>query len=220
MAEKGRLKIQCYLNGTYIPVDGSKAIIRPSSGQEGESKEVNLVTNSSGETEIIELDAPPFSYSQEPSRPTPYSLYDLRIERPGFQDLLINGIQIFPQSLAIQQCNLIKSSNIRSSRADVINIAPNTLNGNFPAKIPEEVEKPLPPPTSGVVLPKPVVPEYITVHAGSPNNDSATNYRVPYKDYIKNVASCEIYSTWPESTIRANIYAIISFTLNRIYTEW
>ena len=58
------------------------------------------------------------------------------------------------------------------------------------------------------------------VHAGGPNNTSAPNYNIPYKDYIKNVASCEIYSTWPDSTIRANIYAIISFTLNRIYTEW
>ena len=220
MAEKGRLKIQCYVNGTYIPVDGSRAILKPSSGQTGESKEVNLVTNSSGDTEVIELDAPPFSYSQEPSRPTPYSLYDLRIERQGFQDLLINGVQIFPQSTALQTCNLIEQSNIRNLRADIINIGPNTLNGNYPAKIPEEVDKPLPPPTSGVVLPKPVAPEFITVHAGSPNNDSATNYKVPYKDYIKNVASCEIYSTWSESTIRANVYAIISFTLNRIYTEW
>ena len=220
MAEKGRLKIQCYVNGTYIPVDGTKAIIKPSSGQTGESKEVNLVTNSSGETEIIELDAPPFAYSQEPSRPTPYSLYDVRVERPGFQTLVINGVQIFAQSLAIQPCNLIKSDDTRKLRADVINIAPNTLNGNYPAKIPEEVDKLLPPPTSGVVLPKPVVPEFITVHAGSPNNDSAPNYKVPYKDYIKNVASCEIYSTWPENTIRANVYAIISFTLNRIYTEW
>ena len=102
----------------------------------------------------------------------------------------------------------------------MINIQPNTLNGNYPSKIPEEVDKPLPPPTSGVVLPKPVVPEFITVHAGGPNNTTAPNYTVPYKDYIKNVASCEIYSTWPESTIRANVYAIISFTLNRIYTEW
>ena len=222
MAEKGSLKIQCFVNDTYIPVDGTKAILKPAAGQEGESKEINLVTNSSGETEVIELDAPPFAYSQEPSRPTPYSLYDLRIERAGFQDLTINGIQIFPQSLAIQPCYLISASDIirGKTRADIINIAPNTLNGNYPAKIPEEVDKPLPPPTSGVVLPKPVAPEYITVHAGSPNNDSAPNYKVPYKDYIKNVASCEIYSTWPESTIRANIYAIISFTLNRIYTEW
>lgn len=220
MAEKGRLKVQCFVGDTYIPVDGSKAVLVPSSGQIGESKEVNLVTNSSGESQTIELDAPPLEYSQEPSQPMPYSLYDLRVEARGFQVLVINGIQIFPGQTAIQQCRLIENNNRRSYRADVINISPNTLNGNFPAKIPEEVDKPLPPPTSGVVLPKPVVPEFITVHSGTPSNDSAPNYKVPYKDYIKNVASCEIYSTWPESTIRSNVYAIISFTLNRIYTEW
>ena len=218
MAEKGGLKIQCFVGDTYIPVDGVKATLVPSQGQGGQ--EVQLTTNSSGESQVIELSAPPLAYSQEPTGNIPYSLYDLRVERQGFQALVINGIQIFPQEIALQQCNLIESMGRKSYRADIINIQPNTLNGNFPAKIPEEVDKPLPPPTSGVVLPKPVVPEFIVVHAGGPNNTSAPNYTVPYKDYIKNVASCEIYSTWSESTIRANVYAIISFTLNRIYTEW
>lgn len=219
MADKGRLKIQCFVGDTYVPVDGSNITLVSTSGQTNDNKEVNLVTNSSGESQVIELNAPPLEYSQNPDQPTPYSLYDLRIDKEGFQTLVINGVQIFPSQTAIQQCQLIKSNN-RNSRADVINIGPNTLNGNYPSKIPEEVDKPLPPPTSGVVLPKPVVPEFITVHTGSPNNNSAPNYTVLYKEYIKNVASCEIYSTWPESTIRANVYAIISFTLNRIYTEW
>ena len=219
MADKGRLKIQCFVGDTYVPVDGSNITLVSTSGQTNDNKEVNLVTNSSGESQVIELNAPPLEYSQNPDQPTPYSLYDLRIDKEGFQTLVINGVQIFPGQTAIQQCQLIKSNN-RNSRADVINIGPNTLNGNYPSKIPEEIDKPLPPPTSGVVLPKPVVPEFITVHTGSPNNNSAPNYTVLYKEYIKNVASCEIYSTWPESTIRANVYAIISFTLNRIYTEW
>lgn len=220
MADKGRLKIQCFKGDTYIPIDGSKATLVPSVNESGNSKEVKLVTNSSGESQIIELDAPPLSYSQQPSQPTPYSLYDLKIEREGFQTLTINGIQIFPEEIAIQKCTLIENNNETITRGDVINISPNTLNGNYPAKIPEEVDKPLPPPTSGVVLPKPEVPEFITVHAGTPSNNSAPNYTVLYKDYIKNVASCEIYSTWSENTIRSNVYAIISFTLNRIYTEW
>ena len=219
MADKGRLKIQCFVGDTYVPVDGSNITLVSTSGQTNDNKEVNLVTNSSGESQVIELNAPPLEYSQNPDQPTPYSLYDLRIDKEGFQTLVINGVQIFPGQTSIQQCQLIKSNN-RNSRADVINIGPNTLNGNYPSKIPEEIDKPLPPPTSGVVLPKPVVPEFITVHTGSPSNNSAPNYTVLYKDYIKNVASCEIYSTWPESTIRANVYAIISFTLNRIYTEW
>ena len=237
---QGRLKVQCFINETYLPVNDTKITIRPS-GSGVDAREIVLFTNSMGETETIELEAPPLEYSQQPTGQVPYSNYDIRIEREGFQSILINGCQVFPDEIAIQQCNLIESSgilrrmengntapnggntqiNVQGGNVnEIINIAPNVLNGNYPEKIPEEVDKPLPPPTSGVVLPNPVVPEYIVVHAGGPNNTAAPNYRVLYKDYIKNVASCDIYSTWPEATIRANVYAIISFTLNRIYTEW
>lgn len=65
----------------------------------------------------------------------------------------------------------------------------------------------------------PVIPETITVHLGSPGS-AAQNVTVPFTEYIKNVASGEIYPTWPESALRANIYAIISFALNRVYTEY
>ncbi len=65
----------------------------------------------------------------------------------------------------------------------------------------------------------PVIPEYITVHLGPPDS-AAENIRVPFIDYIKNVASSEIYPTWPETALRANILAQISFTLNRVYTEF
>ncbi len=65
----------------------------------------------------------------------------------------------------------------------------------------------------------PIIPQSITVHLGSPDS-SAENVTLPFMDYIKNVASSEIYPTWPESALRANIYAQISFALNRVYTEW
>ena len=65
----------------------------------------------------------------------------------------------------------------------------------------------------------PVIPDYITVHLGRPTAD-ADNVRVPFSSYIKNVASSEIYPTWPENALRANIYAILSFTMNRVYTEY
>lgn len=65
----------------------------------------------------------------------------------------------------------------------------------------------------------PYIPDRITVHLGAPNTN-APNVTVPFVDYIANVASSEIYPTWPESAIRANIYAQISFALNRIYTEY
>lgn len=65
---------------------------------------------------------------------------------------------------------------------------------------------------------RPIVPEFITVHLGKPNA-VARNVRVPFAQYIKNVASSEIYPTWPENALRANIYAEITFALNRVYTE-
>ena len=65
----------------------------------------------------------------------------------------------------------------------------------------------------------PVIPEYITVHLGEPD-EPAQNVTLPFADYIMNVASSEIYPTWPEEAIRANIYAQISFALNRVYTEF
>lgn len=66
---------------------------------------------------------------------------------------------------------------------------------------------------------RPIIPEFITVHLGRPNAE-ARNVRVPFAQYIKNVASSEIYPTWPENALRANIYAEITFALNRIYTEY
>lgn len=65
----------------------------------------------------------------------------------------------------------------------------------------------------------PFVPQQITVHLGPPDS-SAANVTLPFSDYIKNVASSEIYPTWEESALRANIYAIVSFALNRVYTEF
>ena len=102
---------------------------------------------------------------------------------------------------------------------DVLTIGPHTLFGIYPPKIAESEIKPLD--ESGeIVLSRVVVPEYIVVHDGSVTDTTASNYYVKYKDYIKNVAACEIYSTWPRSTIEANVLAIMSFTLNRVYTEW
>lgn len=228
MAEIGRLRIQCFNGESYIPVDKCKITVNPSStNQEDASKYTNIIltTDSSGLSEVIDLAAPPKAYSQSPlDDVTPYGLYNLKIERNGFDDVFIKGVQIFSEQLAIQNVSM-PESNTRSEKKrqtgnDDILILPNTLNGDYPEKIPEASEKPLPPPSSGVVLQQPVVPEFVTVHQGSPNDNTAPNYKVDYKDYIKNVASCEIYSTWPDSTIRANIYCIISFTLNRIYTEW
>ena len=98
-------------------------------------------------------------------------------------------------------------------------IPAHTLYGNYPPKIAESEVKPIT--SSGeIVLDRVVVPEYVVVHDGTPRDSTAGDYYVKYKDYIKNVASSEIYATWPYETLVANILAIESFTMNRIYTEF
>ena len=98
-------------------------------------------------------------------------------------------------------------------------IPAHTLFGNYPEKIPEDEIKPTTE-TGEIVLSRVVVPEYVVVHDGAPSDSTAMDYYVRYRDYIKNVASSEVYATWPADALRANILAIMSFTLNRVYTEW
>jgi minor extracellular serine protease Vpr len=216
----GRLKVQCFRGNDYIPIDGAKITVR-GTGALGSEKDIELTTGSAGLTQVIDLVAPPLEYSLNVnSIQTPYSLYDITVERSGFNPIIIRGCQIFPTQVAYQIVNLETNLGRGGMRQAIIDIPPNTLNGKFPPKIPEEVDKPAPPPTSGVVLPEPVIPEYIIVHQGGPNDPSAPNYKVPFKDYIKNVASSEIYSTWTESALRANVFCMVSFTLSRIFTEW
>jgi len=98
-------------------------------------------------------------------------------------------------------------------------IPDHTLYGEYPPKIAEDEVKTVAE-TGEIVLSRVVIPQTIVVHNGVPTDPTATNYYVPYLDYIKNVASSEIYATWPKATITANVLAIMSFTLNRVYTEW
>ena len=222
MASTGRLKVQVLKSDSLAPIEQAKVTVTkvPEPGEQ--TKQAQISTNISGETNEIELPAPPIENSMKPSSNLPYSLYDIKIEQPGYKPLIIKGVQIFPEELAIQNSNLQKTNTgVTRQGEQIITIDPNRLVGNYPPKIPENPEKPLPPPPSGfVVLPEPVVPEFVVVHQGLPDDPSAPNYTVKFNDYIKNVASSEIFSTWPETTIRANVYCILSFTLNRIYTEW
>ncbi len=175
-----------------------------------------LITSDVGQTEIINVDAPPKELTLAPEQEEqPYSEVNIQVEALGFEPMVIEGAQIIADSLALQNVDLRRTGN-----PEVILVPAHTLWGLFPPKIPEEPIKPLPPPSGFVVLDKPVIPETIVVHDGVPDNTSSKNYYVPFKDYVKNVASCEIYSTWPEATIRSNVLAILSFTLNRVFTEW
>ena len=175
----------------------------------------SLTTNVDGQTEPVALDAPIESLSMSPGIIIPYSQYNIVVTADGYFPITINGINIFCGILSLQNVVLPNIEGLE----EIFNIGPNVLYGDYPAKIPEAEIKPITD-TGEIVLNEVVVPEFIVVHDGLPNDSSAPNYYVSFPDYIKNVASSEIYPTWPEETIRANILAIISFTLNRVYTEW
>ncbi|MCI8514995.1 MAG: peptidoglycan-binding protein [Lachnospiraceae bacterium] len=211
----GILQINVTSAANNAPIQG--AVIDISATEEPDQVLEEVSTDLSGRTEEIELAAPPLDYSLTTGQPRPYSEYTLRITAPGYEPLTIEGTEILPDSLAIQPVRL-RPLNEGPGPNDIV-IPDHTLYGNYPPKIAEDEIKPLD--ESGeIVLSRVVIPETIVVHDGAPSNTSARNYYVPYTDYIKNVASSEIYSTWPRETILANVLAIMSFTLNRVYTEW
>lgn len=176
-----------------------------------------LTTNSSGQTEQVSLSAPPLDYSLQPGDEQPYSEYNLEISAPGYKTAYISGTEILPTATAIQPVRLEPESDPEPEENPIV-IPDHTLYGSYPPKIAEPEIQPVG--ESGeIVLSRVVVPQTIVVHDGVPTDSTAQNYYVPYRDYIKNVASSEIYATWPQSTITANVLAIMSFTLNRVYTE-
>ena len=214
---RGRLRVSVVGRGTAWPVDGADVRITPRLGEGAVIEE--LTTDSSGQTDTVTLPAPPLDYSLAPPGSKPYAEYDLEITAPGFDTVRIEAAQVLPDTGGIQNVQLSEQVG-PTVQTTTITVPPNTLWGSFPPKVPEDEVKPLPDAGGFVVLPEPVIPEFIIVHAGAPSNASAPNYWVPFRDYIKNVGCCEIYATWPTATIRANILAILSFTLNRVYTEW
>ena len=213
----GQLKINLTSRIHSHPIENARISISYT-GVPDETLE-ELTTDSSGQTDTINLPAPPIEYSlDETNELQPYSEYTISVEAAGYESIQIAGAEILSTVTAIQ--NISMRPLIPDTNQNSIYVIPaHTLYGNYPAKIPEEEIKPLT--ESGeIVLSRVVIPEYIVVHDGSPRDSTAKNYYVRYKDYIKNVASSEIYATWPTNTIRANVLAIMSFTLNRVYTEW
>ena len=184
----------------------------------------NLKTDNSGQINNLPLSAPDLEYSLQPSDVKPYKDYIVEAIKDGYETIIIDGTQLLPvvnarQSIPMRPRERSRLSYKRQNEI-IYDIGTHTLWGDYPPKIPEDSLKPIPAPTGFVVLDNPVVPEFIVVHDGLPEDASAENFWVPFKTYIKNVASSEIYSTWPEQTIFANVIAIISFTLNRVFTEW
>ncbi len=213
---RGLLQVNAVSIADNFPIAG--ADVRISYAGEPERTIQEVTTDASGHTPQIALEAPPLKYSLEPSAQQPYAEYNLEVTAPGYKPLTILGTEILPDVTAIQPAALEPLSDDQPSENPVV-IPDHVLYGSYPPKIAETEVKPVQ--ESGeIVLSRIVVPQTIVVHDGVPTDRSAPNYYVPYRDYIKNVASSEIYATWPQAAITANVLAIMSFTLNRVYTEW
>ena len=213
--DRGLLQVNVLANIRNRPIENARISI----SYTGEPSRVieELVTNSEGQSPTIELPTPPIEYSMSPSEYQPYSEYTVRVTAEGYAPVDISGTELLPEVKALQPVRMDPLE--PNEQYEDIVIPAHTLFYDYPPKIPEDEIKPTN--QSGeIVLSRVVIPEYVVVHDGTPGDNTAQNYWVRYRDYIKNVASSEIYATWPDSTIRANILAIMSFTLNRVYTEW
>ena len=214
---QGYLQVDVVSDVNNFPVQDAEITI--SSVDTPETVIRRLMTNSSGQTENVVLEAPPKALSLRPGDARPYSEYQVAVSAPGYEPAVIAGTEILADTTAIQNVRLHPLAGYDGEEKERITIPEHTLYGEYPPKIAESEIKPTT--ESGeIVLSRVVVPQTIIVHDGLPSNASAKNYYVPYRDYIKNVASSEIYATWPQATIVANVLAIMSFTLNRVYTEW
>ena len=213
--DEGTLQLSVLSSIRNQPIEDASVQISYTGNPDSIIEEVK--TNANGMIPEIQLPAPPLEYSMAPSEAQPYAEYTFRISKEGFEDLDISGAEILPDATAIQRA-VLSPQTTPGAFEDIV-IPAHTLYGEYPEKIPEDEIKPMD--TSGeIVLSRVVIPEYVVVHDGTPSNPTAKDYYVRYRDYIKNVASSEIYATWPDNTIRANVLAIMSFTLNRVYTEW
>jgi len=197
--DRGNLQINVTSEGNSRPIPDARVSIAYTGVPDSILEE--LTTDSSGQTETIELATPPLEYSVNPTvESQPYSEYTITVTAPDFEAISISGTELLPTVTAIQNIQM-RPLTPADTQEQVFVIPAHTLYGDYPPKIPEAEIKPVNQ-TGEIVLSRVVVPEYIVVHDGSPRDSTAQNYYVKYKDYIKNVASSEIYATWTPETIR------------------
>ena len=206
--DRGRLQVNVTSTLGLQPVVNARVSIAYTG--EGQRTLEELQTDSSGQTEEVTLDTPPLEYSQEPNQPQPFSEYTVTVQADGYRPVEVSAVDRLCGRNIVAGNSHGTAGYFAGRREENIVVPPNTLWGDFPPKIPEEEVKPVN--ESGeIVLSRVVIPEYVIVHDGPPTDTRAQDYYVHYRDYIKNVASSEIYSTWPDATLRANILAIMSF---------
>ena len=194
-------------------------------------------TDANGNTEALALEAPDKKYTLDPSYPYPaYSTWDVDVEKEKFATSHIYGVEVVDTQTSILPVKMEPLLDEPSPQTDISTTIP-PVGLLIPERFPSQPRSAIglspysqsDPPASGAspaespitrALNQVVIPDYITVHLGTPTNSSARNVRIRFSDYIKNVASSEIYSTWPQNSLIANIHAIVTFAINRIYTEW
>ncbi len=207
---KGNLIIQARSAAGALPLSCVRIRIRDHEG----TVLYDLTTDENGETEQILLAAVDRSLSQDSGNIyIPYSTYDLEAEAEGFNSLHITGVQIFDGENAIQPVELIPMLKSQS-----IPLMQEICIGRHAIAMTEPRNQ-VGPLIEPRVFRQVIIPNPITVHLGAPSS-SASNVQVTFPDYVKNVTSSEIFPTWPQASLEANIYAIITFALNRVFTQW
>ena len=209
----GILRIQCYAARQSAPMAGVSITVT------GEDFAADRVTGTDGTAADLELEAPASSYSLDEANTTvrPYAVCALVAEKPGYQTVRIEGIQIFSGQTTLAPIEMVPANARIAEPAEPVVIPPHPLFAGEGGSGPSPALAG--PAAAPRVLTAVVIPKTITVHLGAPTS-SARNVTVSFRDYIANVASSEVYPTWPEQALRANIHCQISLALNRIYTEW
>ncbi|MDD6194818.1 MAG: peptidoglycan-binding protein [Lachnospiraceae bacterium] len=215
IGSSGELSVEIYGRDTGRPLPGATVSIYNTT----DGTLIRTFTaDEAGQIPLLRLQSPPIEYSLEPGAAQPYSQYNITVQAAGYEPLEIIDAEVFPDQLALQPILLNPLAGKVPVEEEII-VPGNTLFVPSTPKIPEAEIKPVTE-TGEIVLSRVVIPEYVVVHDGVPSDRNARDYYVTYRDYVKNVASSEVYATWPEAAIRANVLAIMSFTLNRVYTEW
>lgn len=209
----GILRIQAFAARKSAPVEGVRIAIT------GDGFAAVRHTDAQGNAEDVTIQTPACRLSLEEQNTTqrPYAVCSLTATKPGYRTVRIQGVQIFPGQVTLAQPEMIPETEAGRDVPDVPVVIPEhpLFAGQGGSGARPVVECPAAP----LVLDRVVIPKTITVHLGKPSA-SARNVTVSFRDYIANVASSEVYPTWPEQALRANIHCQISLALNRIYTEW
>lgn len=215
---KGYLTVRLTTANEAVPVVGANVVVT----DENARTLYNVFTDAAGLSPQMELECPNKLLSMHPDEDViPYAKYNVGVSAQGYKSFIIEDVRILDTSETIQPIDMIPlSPSVERGMGGggVVHVV-NEEHGLVQTQRSPIQRFILEEPPALRVLPNVIVPEFITVHLARPEV-AATNRRVGFKEYIKNVASHEIYDTWETAALEANIYCIVSFTLNRLYTEF